>query len=61
MYAYILLRLLMSSRLLSHTQRLSMTRNAVWCLSNLSRGKAPPPDFAKVSIGTFPGRLYNSV
>lgn len=36
-------------QLLSTTTRLSMTRNAVWCLSNLSRGKSPPPDFAKVS------------
>ena len=26
-----------------------MTRNAVWCISNLCRGKNPPPEFAKVS------------
>jgi len=26
-----------------------MTRNAVWCLSNLARGKNPPADFSKVS------------
>lgn len=26
-----------------------MTRNAVWAVSNICRGKNPPPDFAKVS------------
>ncbi|XP_041353944.1 importin subunit alpha-6-like [Gigantopelta aegis] len=35
-------------QLLSKSTSLSMTRNAVWCLSNLCRGKNPPPDFAKV-------------
>ncbi|WAR07939.1 IMA7-like protein [Mya arenaria] len=36
-------------QLLSKSTSLSMTRNAVWCLSNLCRGKNPPPEFSKVS------------
>lgn len=36
-------------QLLSKTARLSMLRNAVWALSNLCRGKSPPPAFTKVS------------
>lgn len=36
-------------QLLSKSTRLSMTRNAVWCTSNLCRGKNPPPEFSKVS------------
>jgi len=34
--------------ILSRQCRLTMTRNAVWCLSNLCRGKNPPVEFSKV-------------
>uniref|UniRef100_A0A182XCY4 Importin subunit alpha n=1 Tax=Anopheles quadriannulatus TaxID=34691 RepID=A0A182XCY4_ANOQN len=33
---------------LSTSRRLTLTRNAVWALSNMCRGKNPPPDFSKV-------------
>uniref|UniRef100_A0A673C7W1 Importin subunit alpha n=1 Tax=Sphaeramia orbicularis TaxID=375764 RepID=A0A673C7W1_9TELE len=36
-------------QLLAKQNRLTMMRNAVWALSNLCRGKNPPPDFTKVS------------
>lgn len=36
-------------RLLSKPVRLTMIRNAVWALSNLCRGKSPPPAFSKVA------------
>lgn len=36
-------------RLLAKQNRLTMMRNAVWALSNLCRGKNPPPDFSKVN------------
>ncbi|XP_066555276.1 importin subunit alpha-5 [Amia ocellicauda] len=36
-------------QLLAKQNRLMMMRNAVWALSNLCRGKNPPPDFTKVS------------
>ncbi|XP_017763669.1 PREDICTED: importin subunit alpha-7 [Eufriesea mexicana] len=36
-------------QLLSKTTRLSMIRNAVWAISNLCRGKNPPPKFTQVA------------
>uniref|UniRef100_A0A0K8TSX9 Importin subunit alpha n=1 Tax=Tabanus bromius TaxID=304241 RepID=A0A0K8TSX9_TABBR len=38
-------------QVLSKQDRLTMTRNAVWTLSNLCRGKNPPADFSKIVKG----------
>jgi importin subunit alpha-1 len=49
-------------RILSTQTRLTMTRNAVWCLSNLCRGKNPPVDFGKVepALGILAALLFNA-
>jgi len=48
--------------LLTVTNKLSTVRNIVWALSNLCRGKNPPPDFAKVSpcLPTLARLLFHS-
>ncbi|NXP60723.1 IMA7 protein, partial [Chloropsis cyanopogon] len=48
--------------LLTTSTRLTMTRNAVWALSNLCRGKSPPPEFDKVSpcLPVLSRLLFNS-
>nr|XP_026653589.1 importin subunit alpha-7-like [Zonotrichia albicollis] len=48
--------------LLTTSTRLTMTRNAVWALSNLCRGKSPPPEFEKVSpcLPVLSRLLFNS-
>lgn len=48
--------------ILSQQTRLTMTRNAVWCLSNLCRGKNPPVEFAKVepALPILAALLFNS-
>ncbi|KAH8274537.1 hypothetical protein KR044_008087, partial [Drosophila immigrans] len=38
-------------QVLSHSERITMIRNAVWTLSNLCRGKNPPADFSKIVHG----------
>jgi importin subunit alpha-2 len=39
-----------------------MVRNAVWCLSNLCRGKNPPVEFSKVepALPVLAQLLYNA-
>ncbi|NXL16049.1 IMA7 protein, partial [Setophaga kirtlandii] len=51
-----------SAWLLTTSTRLTMTRNAVWALSNLCRGKSPPPEFDKVSpcLPVLSRLLFNS-
>ncbi|XP_065057257.1 importin subunit alpha-7-like [Rhopilema esculentum] len=48
--------------LLNRCSKSSMIQNAVWCLSNLCRGKSPPPDFSKVSpfLPTLAKLLFHS-
>lgn len=37
-------------RFIENSQKIGMTRNATWALSNLCRGKNPPPNFEHVRI-----------
>lgn len=48
--------------ILSKQCRLTMTRNAVWCLSNLCRGKNPPVEFTKVepALPILANLLFNN-
>lgn len=48
-------------QILTQQSRLTMTRNAVWCLSNLCRGKNPPVDFSKVeqALPVLASLLFN--
>ena len=47
--------------ILNQGHRLSMTRNAVWALSNLCRGKNPPVDFVQVQpmLGVLAKLLFH--
>ncbi|KAK7898415.1 hypothetical protein WMY93_019268 [Mugilogobius chulae] len=46
--------------LLTKSTRLTMTRNAVWALSNLCRGKNPPPAFEKTLFSSDPDLLADA-
>lgn len=48
---YLLFVCLFHRVLSSNKDRITLTRNAVWALSNLCRGKNPPADFSKVVRG----------
>ena len=39
---------LFNKRAIQYTQKLTTKRNAVWCLSNLCRGKTPSVDLVKI-------------
>eukprot|EP00126_Sphaerothecum_destruens_P003724 Sdes_comp17507_c0_seq1m6738 len=49
-------------QVLSTSDKLSMIRNATWTLSNLCRGKNPPPDFSQVvcALPILSKLIYNT-